>query len=213
MRIISGEFKRRKLLANPGDTTRPITDRAKETLFNHISESIKEKHVADIFAGTGSMGIEALSRGAKTCVFFEKDKAAADLLRLNLETLSVKDRTLAWQTDILRTSFKPKQVPHLVPFNYIFFDPPYEMAKIITPGGKLYAALERLGKPDVTLPGSRLIFRTTPEHVFKFPPAWQEERRFELGTMLFIFYSSVQQLDSVETEVILPTEDQEVTEL
>ena len=99
MRIIAGEFRRRKLLASPGLTTRPITDRVKETLFERIGEDLVDRKVADIFAGTGSLGLEALSRGAKSVVFIESDRRGHELLRQNVATLGVEDRTLCWRTD------------------------------------------------------------------------------------------------------------------
>jgi 16S rRNA (guanine966-N2)-methyltransferase len=190
MRIISGEFRRRQLLANPGETTRPITDRAKEKLFENISQSLVGKRIADIFCGTGSLGLEAISRGAKSAVFLEKDHSAFELLKQNVDSLKIADRTLCWQTDILRCSFKPRNVPHLVPFEVIFFDPPYKMANYMKPQGLLYATLIRLAKPQVTVTGARLVFRTTEHYDFVFPPQWQEEFRMRIGSMLFVFMRS-----------------------
>ena len=76
MRIVAGELRRRKLLTNPGKTTRPITDRAKVMLFDHIRDFIPGKRVLDVFSGTGSLGFESLSRGAKSVVFCEQDHRA-----------------------------------------------------------------------------------------------------------------------------------------
>ena len=92
VRIIAGEFRRRKLLASPGLTTRPITDRVKETLFERIGDELVDRKVADVFAGTGSLGLEALSRGAKSVVFIESDRRAFELLEQNVATLGVQDR-------------------------------------------------------------------------------------------------------------------------
>ena len=118
MRIIAGEFRRRRLLTNPGLTTRPITDRAKEILFERIQDLIVDSRIADIFAGTGSLGFEALSRGARSVVFLENDKRAFDLLEQNVTALGVEDRILCWRTDALNSSFHPKGVDDFLPFAF-----------------------------------------------------------------------------------------------
>ena len=76
MRIIAGEFRRRRLLVNSGLTTRPMTDRIKEIFFERIQDRLAGRRIADVFAGTGPLGLEALSRGAKSAVFFESDRKA-----------------------------------------------------------------------------------------------------------------------------------------
>ena len=186
MRIIAGKYRRRKLHVNPGDVTRPITDRVKETLFEHLQHYLPGKRVADIFSGTGSMGLEALSRGAAGAVFIEQDRRAHELLKQNVAELGVENETLCWRADVLRSSFRPKNVPHLVPFEVIFFDPPYRMVSELAPGTPFYKSLERLAKDDVSSPGAVLVFRT-PEHAtFNLPPQWQpweELSKLDLSTM------------------------------
>ena len=91
MRIVAGRLKRRKLRTNPGLVTRPITDRAKEMLFDRLGTFDGER-VADVFAGTGTIGLEALSRGASRVVFVEQDRLAHELLRENVAALGVEDR-------------------------------------------------------------------------------------------------------------------------
>ncbi len=183
MRIIAGEFRRRKLLVSPGLTTRPITDRVKETLFEHIGPDLVDRRVADIFAGTGSLGLEALSRGAKSVVFIESDRLAHDLLRQNVAALGVEDRTLCWRTDALRSSFHPKGVDPFLPFDAVFFDPPYRMALELTPEKPMYQALTRLSRETVTAPGASLYFRVPEETELRLPDAWIPERTFAMSTM------------------------------
>ena len=127
MRIIAGEFRRRRLLANPGLTTRPITDRVKEILFERTQDLLVDRRIADIFSGTGSLGFEALSRGAQSVVFLESDGKAFELLKQNVAALGVEDRTLCWRTDALKSSFHPKGVDAFLPYDVVFFDPPYRM--------------------------------------------------------------------------------------
>ena len=124
MRIIRGRFGRRKLLSNPGDTTRPITDKVKESLFEYLEDELQGARVADIFAGTGTIGLESLSRGATSIVFFERDRKAVELLRKNVATLKIEDETLCWATDVMKTSFRPKNCEGMTPFDIAFFDPP-----------------------------------------------------------------------------------------
>ena len=87
MRIIAGEFGGRKLLAPPSDATRPITDRAKQSLFDILAPDIPDALIYDCFAGTGSMGLECLSRGAKLCTFFEAHRPTVARLNQNIVAL------------------------------------------------------------------------------------------------------------------------------
>ncbi|HJS13124.1 16S rRNA (guanine(966)-N(2))-methyltransferase RsmD [Sphingopyxis sp.] len=95
MRVIAGEWRGRKLLAPKNDTTRPTADRTRETLFSMLTSrvgSFEGLVVADLFAGSGALGIEALSRGAEQCLFAEQDRDALDVLRKNLSALEATVR-------------------------------------------------------------------------------------------------------------------------
>lgn len=183
MRIIRGRFGRRKLLSNPGDTTRPITDKVKESLFEYLEDELQGARVADIFAGTGTIGLESLSRGANSIVFFERDRKAVELLRKNVATLKVEDETLCWATDVMKTSFRPKNCDGMTPFDIAFFDPPYRMVQDIVPGKLLFKSLERLARKDVTSDGALLVFRTPSRAVFQLPEVWQLERKLDYSRM------------------------------
>lgn len=188
MRIIAGKFRRRKLRTRPGLVTRPITDRVKETLFELLGDALDGAHVADVFAGTGTLGLEALSRGAASVVFIEGDRRSQELLRENVALLGAGDETLCWQTDVLRTSFRPKGVPQLLPYDLVFFDPPYRMIDHLRTGSPLYRSLERLARPDVSSPEALLLLRTPAEAGFEMPTAWQEERRLDISRMEIHWY-------------------------
>ncbi|HUG94433.1 MAG TPA: 16S rRNA (guanine(966)-N(2))-methyltransferase RsmD [Planctomycetaceae bacterium] len=183
MRIIAGKFRRRKLRTRPGLVTRPITDRVKESLFELLGEELEGRRVADVFAGTGTLGLEALSRGAAAVVFIESDRRAHELLRENVALLGAERETLCWQTDVLRTSFRPKGVPHLIPYEIVFFDPPFRMIADLRVGSALYRALERLARPDVTSPEALLLVRTPAGAAFDVPGAWRRERMLESSGM------------------------------
>ena len=183
MRIIAGKFRGRTLLANPGQTTRPITDRVKEALFERLEQRIGEKRVADLFAGTGTLGLEALSRGARSVVFIEKDRRAWERLKENVARIGVEEQTLCWRADVLRCSFRPKGVSDMLPYDIVFFDPPFRMIGELKPGRPLYRALQRLAREGITAPDALLLLRT-PQHAhFEPPPAWRLDRTLEFSNM------------------------------
>src|ERR1700677_5092747 len=92
MRVIAGEFRSRKLLSMPGDDVRPTPDKMRQTLFNILQTQIEGSVFVDAYAGTGAVGIEALSRGARHVVFIEKNREAANLIKSNLSSLGVMGR-------------------------------------------------------------------------------------------------------------------------
>lgn len=122
LRIISGEWRGRKLQAPAGDTTRPTADRTRETLFSMLVSrlgSFEGLAVADLFAGSGALGLEALSRGAASCVFAEQDPAAVRALRANIAALRA-----AGQCDV-RAGSVLTLGPVKQPLDLILLDPPY----------------------------------------------------------------------------------------
>ncbi|MDP4109014.1 MAG: 16S rRNA (guanine(966)-N(2))-methyltransferase RsmD [Bacillota bacterium] len=121
MRIISGTAKGRRLLTIPGTDTRPTTDRIKESIFDIIQFSVRDAAVADLFAGTGQMGIEALSRGASNCVFFDIREECVKTIRKNIETAGFKDKAQVCQKDY-RTLFSENARNS---YDIVFLDPPY----------------------------------------------------------------------------------------
>ena len=183
MRIISGEYRRRRLHANPGQTTRPITDRAKESLFSNIEWRLPGARVADVFAGTGSLGLEAVSRGAAAATFLERDRMALGLLRQNIEHVGVDNRTMVWPADILRCSWKPKNAEAFTPWTVIFFDPPYAMVEDMKPGRPIWTTLERMARTGVAADDALLIFRTPRQARFAMPAAWQPQEPLIITSM------------------------------
>lgn len=120
LRVISGSLRGRHLRSVPGDTTRPITDRVKEALFNIIGADIHEARFLDLFSGTGSVGIEALSRGAGFALFVDRDKLAAATTRANLESTGLRDRAKVIRKDAFALL---AQIPEQG-FDYIYIAPP-----------------------------------------------------------------------------------------
>ncbi len=119
-RIIGGKARGIRLEAVPGDSTRPITDRVKEALFNIISADIQEASFLDLFGGTGSVGIEALSRGADSCLFLEINEKAIATIKTNLSKTHTSDQGSVLRMDALRFLSNP----HKEVFDYIYIAPP-----------------------------------------------------------------------------------------
>lgn len=120
MRVIAGIAKGRRLQSVPGDVTRPITDRVKEALFNILGDFVVGARVLDLFAGTGAVGIEALSRGAAEAVFIDKSSAALRIVRANLQHSRLADRAIVLRAD----AFKYLSSPIESPFDLIYVAPP-----------------------------------------------------------------------------------------
>ncbi len=124
MRVIAGSAKGRQLACLKGEHTRPTTDRVKENLFNILSPYVAGAQVLDLFAGTGALGIEALSRGAAHCLFVEKDAAAARIVQKNLAAARVEERSTLRRTDALQVLREGGQ------YDLILLDPPYPLGLI-----------------------------------------------------------------------------------
>lgn len=121
IRVISGQWKGRKLPVLSADGLRPTTDRTKETLFNWLMPYVKERRCLDLFAGSGSLGIEALSRYAKSALFIEKYKAAADLINQNLTLLKVDNK----DTRVICGDAQKVMDGLDSQFDLVFLDPPF----------------------------------------------------------------------------------------
>ena len=122
MRVIGGEFRSRKLKTPSGLDTRPTPDRLRETLFNILAPRIIGVTFIDAYAGTGAVGIEALSRGAARAIFVEKNRAAVEVIRDNLRALGVEDRAEVY-------TGKTSWVLERLDADIVFLDPPYQLEK------------------------------------------------------------------------------------
>jgi 16S rRNA (guanine966-N2)-methyltransferase len=183
MQIVAGRFRRRKLETNPGDTTRPLLTRVKIALFDRIEPILKNARVADIYSGTGTIGLEALSRGARRITFFEADRRAFELLRKNVATLRVEDETITWKTDVTKCSFRPKKGEDFLPFDVIFFDPPYAHLHNLAPGTMLYRSLQRLAREGISAPRAWLLVRCEQGTEFAMPEAWEKVELLAYSSM------------------------------
>lgn len=152
-------------------------------LFDHIRHRLPGGKVLDVYSGTGTLGFEALSRGAASVVFCEQDHRAHELLVKNVEALKVSDRVLCWRVDCLRCSFKA-QGKDWYPYNVVFFDPPYAMIeKELHPGTLLYRSLDRLTRSELTADDALLVLRTPAEAKFVMPLAWETTQVVSIASM------------------------------
>jgi len=128
MRIIAGKFKGRQIQAVKGDNTRPTTDKIKENIFNIMGQFFEGGHVLDLFAGSGSLGIEALSRGTDHAIFIDKNVHAIKVIKENISNLKLQQQTEVYRND----AFKALHVlaKKSSKFDLIFLDPPYGQISI-----------------------------------------------------------------------------------
>lgn len=124
MRVIAGEFKGRQLKSVPSHQTRPTTDKVKEAVFHMIGPYFQGGRALDLFAGSGGLGIEAMSRGVESCVFVDQQQKAIKTIHENIELLRIHERTEVFRTDAMR-AIKAAGKRGLS-FEYIFLDPPYK---------------------------------------------------------------------------------------
>jgi 16S rRNA (guanine966-N2)-methyltransferase len=173
MRVIAGTARGVPLIAPRGASTRPITDRVKETLFAILAERVPDARVLDLYAGSGAIGIEALSRGAANADFVERDRAALTALRRNLERTRLGEGGVVHALDVERFLATDGG-----PWDLAFLDPPYEVRDIVAP---LRALVPRLA------PGASVVikhfWRTELPAVDGLEPARQ--RRFGETTLSF----------------------------
>lgn len=126
MRVIAGTYRSRALKAPPGLATRPSSDRLRETLFNVLAPRIHGASFLDLYAGSGAVGIEALSRGAARSVFVERESSALGVLRANLDALSLRSTARVHAVSV--GAFLRRGAPGAERFDLVFLDPPYDAA-------------------------------------------------------------------------------------
>ncbi len=137
MRVISGSARGRKLSSLEGQDTRPTTDRVKESVFNIIMPYTRDARVLDLFAGSGAMGIEALSRGAESAVFVENNRAAGEIVEKNLKDTRLFEKAKLCMGDALAFLENTREK-----FTLIFLDPPYD-------GGFYAPVLSKISERDI----------------------------------------------------------------
>lgn len=175
MRVITGTAGGRQLKTLPGNAVRPTADHVKEALFNILQFDLEGRRVLDLFGGTGQLGIEALSRGAREVVFTDLSKNSVTLIRENLKRCGLKAAVL--QTDALSYLSRGEK------FDIIFVDPPYDAG--------LYApVLERINAVDNLNEGGIIICESRAKEVLPdLLPPYRLLRRRRYGSMALTFYT------------------------
>ena len=174
MRVIAGEAKGRRLVVPAGGGTRSATDRVRETLFGILEPVLADAAVLDLFAGAGTLGIEALSRGAARATFVEQAPGAVAAIRKNLETTGFIARSIVIRADVLRFLDGP------VTADIAFCDPPFADVDVHS------ATLAKLAAP-----GRLVVARALRKHLPRIPDSLRVTRTKEIGeeTLLFLDYS------------------------
>jgi len=154
VRIVSGDFRGKTLIAPAGANTRPTSDRARQAIFNILehapwSDGVRDLRIIDLFAGSGALGFEALSRGAAFCLFVETDEDARAAIRENVDAMSLFGRTRVHRRDATSLGVRPGADGPA--FDLAFLDPPYRL-------GLGETALARLAEGGWLAPGALVVF-------------------------------------------------------
>jgi 16S rRNA (guanine966-N2)-methyltransferase len=186
MRIVSGEFRGKALAAPPGQGTRPTSDRARQAIFNILdhaawSPGLRDRRVIDLFAGSGALGLEALSRGAAFCLFVETDEAARGAIRENVEAMGLFGRTRVHRRDATQLGRRPGADGPA--FDLAFLDPPYGK-------GLGETTLEALAAGGWLAPGGLVVFERGADEPPPAPAAYEalDARAYGAAKVWFLRY-------------------------
>lgn len=183
MRIVGGQFKGRSLVTPAGNATRPTSDRARESIFNILAHAewapaLEERRVLDLFAGSGALGFEAVSRGAAFALFVETSEGARGAIRDNIEALGLFGNTRLHRRDATDLGIKPASVG--APFDLVFLDPPYGK-------GLGERALAGLAKGGWIAPDALIVFEVSADETPETPGFERlDERVYGAARVLFL---------------------------
>ena len=177
MRVITGTARGKRLGQLQGMDTRPTTDQVKESMFNIIQFDVEDSRVLDLFAGTGQLGIEALSRGAKSCVFVDQRRDAVQLIRSNLKLCNLTDKARVVQGESVAMLSTLREQ-----FDLVFLDPPYGT-------GILEIALKKLAEIDMLSEHGIIICESSVEQVMpELPAPYHKGREYRYGKIKLTVY-------------------------
>ena len=177
MRVITGLAKGRRLEELPGLDTRPTTGRVKEGLFSAIQFDIEGRRVLDLFAGTGQLGIEALSRGAVFCDFVDSAPAALKVVQRNVKTCGFEDRSACHGQDFSAFLSRPREK-----YGLVFLDPPYA-------SGNLERALKRITAIDIVVENGIIVCESPADHPLpELDAPYEMGRDYRYGRIKFTLY-------------------------
>lgn len=187
MRIVGGSRRGKVLIAPPGEGTRPTSDRARQAVFNVLEHAawapgLEGARVIDLFAGSGAMGLEAISRGAAFCLFVETDEAARGAIRENVEALDVIGRTRVHRRDATDLGVKPGSAGE--PFTIAFLDPPYR-------SGLGERALTELARGGWLAPGTVCVLEQSATELLQDTSGFErvDNRRYGAAQVSFLRFA------------------------
>jgi 16S rRNA (guanine966-N2)-methyltransferase len=177
VRIIAGAFKGRQLLGPAGAGVRPTSDRLRETLFNVLAEQVSSARVLDGFAGTGAVGLEALSRGASHVTFIERDPSALSIVRDNVTRCGAGQACMIIRGDFMTTAARPDLAGG---FDVLFLDPPYGASDL---DAVLHSAAA------LAASGAQCVVEHGKRHPSPLASGWQFTRLLPAGDSALSFYT------------------------
>ena len=186
MRIIAGKVKNRGILSIPRKSgLRPMLARIRQSLFDILRPRIVESDFLDLYAGTGSVGLEALSRGARSAVFVEKDKACIHVIRKNLERLGFTSQADVYCADVLGG------FPWVGgPFDIVFMGPPYKDLRK-QPLHLTGPTLDRISQAGLLVPGGWVVAQHHAKEHLKIPAGWFLFRQEKYGDSRLSFFKRI----------------------
>ena len=177
MRVITGSAKGRRLAELPGLDTRPTTSKMKEGLFSAIQFDIEGRRVLDLFAGTGQLGIECLSRGAAFCDFVDSAPAALKVVRQNVKACGFEDRSVCHGKDFAAFLSRGRET-----YGLVFLDPPYA-------SGNLERAIELITTIDIVVENGIIVCESPADHVLpELPAPYEKGKEHRYGKIKFTLY-------------------------
>lgn len=182
LRIISGELKGKRLFSPKGIKIRPTADRIRENIFNILSSRILNSVVLDLFAGTGALGIEALSRGASFAIFIDTDNDALSVIGKNIAACGLQGRIQIIRADIVKNNIAPNN--RLPPVNLVFMDPPYNN-NLIKPA-LINLSSSRLLQKNSLIIIEHALEETLPEFFLEYKIS--DQRRYGKTLVSFLDY-------------------------
>ncbi|WP_229263752.1 16S rRNA (guanine(966)-N(2))-methyltransferase RsmD [Cohnella cholangitidis] len=189
MRVISGQAKGHPLKAVPGSNTRPTTDKVKESLFSIIGPYFDEERVLDLFAGTGGLGIEALSRGAISAIFIDTSPQSVEVIRRNLASTRLADKAEVYRNDARRALKLLERAGKC--FDLIFLDPPYAMKDCD-------ALLQEMASKGLVADGAIAVVEHHPDVVYADSFAGYERTKYATYGEIALSVYRYQPLDEAE---------------
>jgi len=157
VRVIAGSARGVSLYSPKGSKTRPIPDNVKESLFNILANVVPDSNILDLYAGTGAVGIEALSRGAKSCLFVENDTSAIQTIEKNIAVTKLHEKSSIIKCDVLKVI--PFLEQHIAGIDLVFACPPYPLVDESSYREKLLIFLSALYEKNIVCPEGIIVFQ------------------------------------------------------